>query len=362
MNEQELPHTETHTKEPIAALAPDDNKSSSTNNASSAIQPLSKNQQKKRARYEKALANKKRRKDQEREIRILKAEHSGRDLEKEREQQLKNEQDGKGWERREELWKQKLRNADTDHSFKVCFDCSFEDQMTSKEINSLSLQLRYVYSRNRKSLTPVTLDVCSLPMGCETRSHLEKVVGFPDSWKGRAFNTYETGIDEVYGWKNDASVDDIVKSESNPKICEVPSQNATCDFQPTNSGTTSTLNRKLVYLTGDSANTISTLDNNTTYIIGGIVDRNRLKRAAINRAEKLNIPTARLPLDENLDFKGSTRVLTCNHVFEILLKFRENRYEDWKGAILSVLPGRKEVQAKDSDKMTTEDHTKTNNK
>jgi transcription elongation factor Elf1 len=36
-------------------------------------------------------------------------------------------------------------------------------------------------------------------------------------------------------------------------------------------------------------------------------------------------------------------------VFEILLKYRENGYKDWKDAILSVLPGRKEVQEKNND-------------
>ena len=301
--------------------------------------PQSKNQQKKRARYEKALAAKKRRKEQEREVRALKAKHEGRDLEKEREQQRQNEQEGKGWERREQLWKQKMKDANIDNSFRVCFDCSFEDSMTWKEKNSLGLQLRYTYSRNRKSSCPVYIDVCSLRKGGETRGHLEKVAGFPESWVSRAFNTYEAAIDEVYNCglsKKEDTTDQNLATKS-------PSQAAAT------AETNTKPEQKLIYLTGDSPNTITTLDNDTTYIIGGIVDRNRLKRAAINRAESLDIPTARLPLEENLDFKASTRVLTCNHVFEILLKYRENGYTDWKGAILSVLPGRKEVQEKTGD-------------
>ena len=62
------------------------------------------------------------------------------------------------------------------------------------------------------------------------------------------------------------------------------------------------------------------------------------------------LKTARLPLDENLDFKGSTRVLTCNHVFEILQKFRENGYNDWRSSIMAVLPGRKDVEEKNESK------------
>ena len=313
--------------------------------------PLSKNQQKKRARFEKAQAAKKRRKEQEREIKKVKAKHEGRDLEKEREQQLQNEKEGKGWERREQLWKQKMIDADVENSFRVCFDCCFDEQMTWKEKNSLGLQLRYTYSRNRKSVRPVYIDVCSMVKGCETRSHLEKVVGFPESWKGRAFNTYETGIDEVYGLRTQ-SVDGVAAEnpaeDAKSGHSELEQTGAADDAQAA-SELEAKPKKKLVYLTGDSPNTISTLDNNTTYIIGGIVDRNRLKRAAINRAESLNIPTARLPLEESLDFKGSTRVLTCNHVFEILLKYRENGYKDWKDAILSVLPERKDVQEKNQD-------------
>jgi hypothetical protein len=49
-------------------------------------------------------------------------------------------------------------------------------------------------------------------------------------------------------------------------------------------------------------------------------------------------------LEEYLDFKGSTRILTCNHVFEILLHYRENGYTDWRTAIIAVLPCRKDVE------------------
>jgi tRNA (guanine9-N1)-methyltransferase len=297
--------------------------------------PLSKNQLKKRRRWEKALAIKKRRKEQEREIRLLKAKNEGRDLDQERQQQLVNEQNGKGWERREERWKNIMEEAKIDQSFRVCFDCSFEDEMTWKETNSLSLQLRYTYAMNRKSRCPVYIDVCSLKKGGDTRKHLEKVEGFPDTWVGRAFRCYEGGLDAVYGCGGDQASTETTKN----KLSITDNTNKPQEDKPKLPP-----NHKIVYLTGDSSNTLTTLDNNTTYVIGGIVDRNRLKRAAIERAESLNITTARLPLDECLNFKGSTRVLTCNHVFEILLKYRENGYTDWRGAVLSVLPSRKEVE------------------
>jgi tRNA (guanine9-N1)-methyltransferase len=49
------------------------------------------------------------------------------------------------------------------------------------------------------------------------------------------------------------------------------------------------------------------------YIIGGIVDRNRLKGATYNRAIADGIATAKLPLDDYLQMGSATRVLTVNH-------------------------------------------------
>lgn len=49
------------------------------------------------------------------------------------------------------------------------------------------------------------------------------------------------------------------------------------------------------------------------YIIGGIVDRNRLKGATYEKASAQMIATARLPLQEFVDMGAYTRVLTVNH-------------------------------------------------
>ena len=102
---------------------------------------------------------------------------------------------------------------------------------------------------------------------------------------------------------------------------------------------------KLIYLTSDSENVLDTLEDDKIYIIGGIVDRNRLKRAAIGRAEEQGIATAKLPIEEYLSMV-STKVLTCNHVFDILLKYREHG-NDWKKALLDVLPVRKDAKVKE---------------
>ncbi len=261
---------------------------------------LSKNQMKKRKRYEKLMAIKKRKKLQDKEIKAAKAKAQGRDIEQERKFQAERQKSGEGHLKREEKWKQRLQNADT--SFKICIDCSFGEMMTKKEIGSLSNQIRYCYAANKRSDHPVYLSISSLTG--ETYDNLNRVEGFPDNWRSRAFDCSEESLTQMHN-KND-----------------------------------------LVYLTSDSKNTLSELDNSKVYVIGGIVDRNRLKGATINKANVLGVQTARLPIDEYLKL-CATKVLTCNHVFEILLKFKE--HNDWKKALLDVLPARKDVSTKEKE-------------
>ena len=61
----------------------------------------------------------------------------------------------------------------------------------------------------------------------------------------------------------------------------------------------------LVYLTADAEEEIETLDPKCFYIIGGLVDRNKLKRICFNRAEEHGIRTARLPIASCLQLAGS---------------------------------------------------------
>jgi tRNA (guanine9-N1)-methyltransferase len=129
--------------------------------------------------------------------------------------------------------------------------------------------------------------------------HLDNVQG-SDEWKNRAFTCTSQSLEEYY--KADLS--------------------------------------NVVYLTSDSDNTLQELDDTKIYVIGGIVDRNRLQKAALHRAQSLGVATAKLPLDNHLKKMKATPVLTCNHVFDLLLKYRE--YDgDWKMALNDVLPQRK---------------------
>ena len=265
---------------------------------------LSKKAMKKKRRYEKAIEIKRRRKEQDRDQKRARALAEGRDLDEERRIQKQNEESGEGRRRREEKWLAKIDSAKS--RFRIAVDCGYEEEMTKKEINSLAQQLRYCYAANKRSKNPCYFSVASL--SGVTREHLDNVCGFPEQWKLKAFDF------------SDKSLEDMHRDEKD----------------------------KLVYLTSDSDNTLEHLDDSKIYVIGGIVDRNRLKYATLNQAKELGIETAKLPISQHLKL-FSTNVLTTNHVFEILLKYRENN-NNWKEALVDVLPKRKDMKEIDDEK------------
>jgi tRNA (guanine9-N1)-methyltransferase len=124
-----------------------------------------------------------------------------------------------------------------------------------------------------------------------------------------------------------------------------------------NAGTrTRSAKESVVYLTADSDVELLELSPEETYIIGGIVDKNRYKvnllsshsisyepdpRQALceNKARSQTIRTARLPIGIYLKELPTRKVLTVNQVVDILLNWVEHR--DWKKALFDVMPQRK---------------------
>ncbi|CAH2074066.1 unnamed protein product, partial [Iphiclides podalirius] len=95
---------------------------------------------------------------------------------------------------------------------------------------------------------------------------------------------------------------------------------------------------KLVYLTSESDNIIETFEEDTYYIIGGLVDHNQYKGLCHSIAIEQSIRHCQLPLNKYVNMK-TRKVLTIDHVFEIVLKVCEGM--SWQEAILKVLPMRK---------------------
>ncbi|CAJ1942202.1 unnamed protein product [Cylindrotheca closterium] len=196
-------------------------------------------------------------------------------------------------------------------NFEICLDCSFEHLMKDKEITSLGSQIRHCYAYNKRAKFPCRFTVTNL--SGKTLEHLQKETGFHE-WGNRAFVSTDRHFSEHF---SDGSVEGYSDEENGAKEA-----------------------KKLVYLTSDSDNVISYLKSDEIYIIGGIVDRNRLKGKCYDEALKYNISHARLPLDSCLAKMPSTKVLTCNHVLGILLQYREQN-ENWAEAMQQVLPSRK---------------------
>mmetsp|Transcript_61506 Transcript_61506/g.150541 ORF Transcript_61506/g.150541 Transcript_61506/m.150541 type:complete len:418 (+) Transcript_61506:101-1354(+) len=262
--------------------------------------------------------------------------------------------------------------------------------MNEREVASLAQQIRYCYSYNKKNtpyphlvtvtgLTDPTLEPpdhhhhtdhntsSSGSSGGRLLELLKKEVGF-EQWEHRGFTCTTKPFHEYYASddnsggdsKDDNSTRNDTNDTSEPQDRDskedendAASSRSRCETIITEATTKSdSILSKMVYLTSDATTTLRELDDTKIYIIGGIVDRNKSKRAAIDRAETLGISTAKLPLEEFYEshpeykMKGSTKVLAVNHVFDILLRVHRYGGNDWDRALEEVLPSRKQEKNK----------------
>jgi tRNA (guanine9-N1)-methyltransferase len=95
---------------------------------------------------------------------------------------------------------------------------------------------------------------------------------------------------------------------------------------------------KLVYLTADTDQVLSSIEPDHVYVVGAFVDHNAHKGLTRGAADSAGIRTARLPLTENIAVGNRCKVLTINHVADVLIRFLQTN--DWREAF-SVLPTRR---------------------
>ncbi|GMI18221.1 hypothetical protein TrLO_g15061 [Triparma laevis f. longispina] len=238
------------------------------------------------------MVKRKKEKEEKRERREERERVEKEEMEKETEEERRGREERQLTAQKDRQKKIATQKADrllkASSTFKITIDCSFETSMVSKERLSLSKQIIHCHAYNKRQVNPVRLDVVGLEG--ESRRGVEKMDGFPGSW----------GLFE--------------------DLTSIDKEGA-------------------VYLTADSENVIEELDPTKNYIIGGIVDRNRLKNFAIDRAKALHVEHGRLPINEHLEMTA-TKVLTVNHVFEILCRRRD---VGWGDALLNTLPERKKA-------------------
>ncbi|CAN0057101.1 tRNA methyltransferase 10 homolog A [Lampetra fluviatilis] len=177
---------------------------------------------------------------------------------------------------------------------RVAIDCGFDDLMLLRDVKKLHKQIQRCYAENRRATHSVQLLLTSHSGQLKTNMDMHDR-GYLN-WKGI----------EVRGERVEEAV-------------------------PT---------AELVYLTSESPHTLASVESGRTYVIGGLVDHNHHKGLTLQKAEELRVEHARLPLDDYVKM-SSRKVLTVNHVFEIILAYLD--LGDWRGAFLRVLPDRKQV-------------------
>ena len=153
------------------------------------------------------------------------------------------------------------------------FDCSFDHMMSQKQLHSLSDQLKDSMSANRRIDRP-----CHFMVFSPDESPLRAVLArrhFADRWQ---------------------------------------------PFVLTNQDLM--LRKRVIYLTSDSTDVLDEIEEGSTVVIGGLVDRNHHKGLTHRFALDKKIETRRLPLD-SFRLKGCK--LTCNQVAEILCLYLDLR-------------------------------------
>lgn len=361
--EKDQDHNKNDDNEEVLSVGKEDEPQVNNNN-------ISKNQLKKLKKRERWEANrelrtkKRREKHKEKQLRkaLQRKELSTKDFEKkeecdDRESSQSTDEEGE----KKTIPHTKKHRRPTQVSIGLILDTAFNDLMTEKEIISLGAQLTRCYSLNKNAQFRTHLAVSS--WGGTLKSRFENVLANTHlHWTGVVF--LEDG-DFIEAGKllHDRMTEASTKTSSHNPSVDEESKDDDCnvvlpaDEEPHQSSTSHlnskssvhemlppvTENPSLVYLTSDSPNTLTHLSPNTSYIIGGIVDKNRHKGICYKRACERGIPTAKLPIGEFMEMQSRT-VLTVNHVVEIMLKWLETK--NWGDAFLQVIPKRKQAVLK----------------
>lgn len=271
----------------------------------------------------------------------------------------------------------------------IIIDCGFDDLMMEKERISLGSQLTRSYSDNSRAPFQTHLVISS--WGGILKERFDTLLKKHHlNWKGVTFETEnfvtaaekanevmrKQGVNSLKGIfrpaaaeRNGVSIgEETTTSTTNPsetdeaQTSSITAQSVSANDQggattssegkgpdsaqqkPPEPDSSSSIPEDLqgqgeiVYLTSDSDYTLTTLKPYSTYIVGGLVDKNRHKGICYKTALNHNIKTAKLPIGEYLEM-ASRKVLATNHVVEIMIRYLE--CGDWGESFLQVIPKRK---------------------
>lgn len=246
----------------------------------------SKNVQRKQRHWERIVSSKKSKRKQEKERRKVKrAEHPGT-----------CPQHSKRFLKA--LTKEKLLEAK--HSGpRLCVDLSMTHHMSKKELSRLAAQIRRLYGSNKKASRPFWISLT----GFSTDSPLyEECLRMNDGFSAYLLDVTEEDCFSLFPLES------------------------------------------LVYLTPDSERDLEDIDQNTVYIIGGLVDESIQKKVTFQKAREHSVKTARLPIQEHMVRRQNEKnyhseILAINQVFDILSTYFETH--SWPEALKKgVSPGK----------------------
>ncbi|KAI0711047.1 guanine-1-methyltransferase-domain-containing protein [Cerioporus squamosus] len=229
----------------------------------------------------------------------------------------------------------------TPFNARIVIDLGFDDKMTENEVKSLTSQLAYTYSANRKAVYPFS-SLLFTSLNGRTMARM-------DAMNNAAYKRWVN----AEWWEEDYPRLWEDKKEDGPSQEQVATaagegeqadnvqaeEGAERKRQPRKREPSRAARETVVYLTADSEEELTELKEGETYIIGGIVDHNRYKNLCLNKSQEHNIRSARLPIGTYLAEMRTRKVLTVNQTFEILLKWVETR--NWEQALYAVMPKRK---------------------
>nr|XP_060626677.1 tRNA methyltransferase 10 homolog C [Anolis sagrei ordinatus] len=176
----------------------------------------------------------------------------------------------------------------------LVFDMDYENYMSRREMENAVKQMLESEGMNRRSLDPFHLHYCNLKT--DSAYHKELIKRYGEAWDKLFVTVTEKAHVEVF-----------------PRD-------------------------QLVYLTADSPNVMKSFEHDKIYIIGSLVDKSIQTGVSLARAKRLNLATARLPLDKYLQWEEGAKNLTLNQMMSILLTLKDTG--DWKEA-LQFVPTRK---------------------
>ena len=208
----------------------------------------------------------------------------------------------------------------------LLLDCDFDDLMMEKELRSLTAQITRCYSDNNKAPYQAHLTVSSF--GGHLKERFDGVLnGNYHSWRNVRFReeNFAKVSDQANQWMRGPEGGKLAGMFSNSTLVQQGTEGQS-------------LGGEVVYLTSDSQNTLTELRPYSTYIIGGLVDRNRHKGICYKAAMDKGVKTAKLPIGNYMKM-NSRFVLATNHVVEIMLRWLE--FGDWGKAFDMVIPKRK---------------------